>query len=102
MGLTVTSFLVTVSTSGTAVPLTAIETNVHRAIVQATAANTNNMYLSGSDVSTTNGLALDAGQSITLAGREMNGSEDTIDLAKIYLDADTNGETAMVTAFTWS
>lgn len=90
--MTITNSVVNVTTAGTAVPLASSETLVNKVIIEAKAANTNNIYLGGSSVSATNGITLDAAQVRELEGGSIDGNTDMIDLSTVYIDADTNGE----------
>lgn len=71
-----------VATPGTQVAL-ATSTACRRVTIQAKIANTGYIYVGDSSVSSSNGIALSAGNSITL---NVNG------LDIIYIDADTGGE----------
>lgn len=72
-----------VTTAGTQVPLSATSIGIVEVTIQAKFANTNNIYVGNSDVSSTNGLVLIAGATVTLTGGDLN---------DIYIDSDTNGE----------
>lgn len=74
----------TVTATGTA---EALGTGLYKAVsIIAKAANTNQVYVGGSDVATTTNDGLDANDSLNLSdGRGLN-------LADIYIDVDTNGE----------
>lgn len=78
----------TVTTAGTAVPLSATELRINGPLmVKALLANTNNVYVGNDgagDVTSGNGVELDAGESIVFSY--------VGDLQKVFLDADTNGE----------
>lgn len=71
-----------VTTAGTQVALAA-STAVKSVTVQAKAANTGSIYVGGSGVSSATGIALMAGDAITL---------EIDDLAKVYVDSSVNGE----------
>ena len=75
-----------VTTSGTEVALAATGT-YSSVVIIAKAANTNQIYVGGSDVTTSTNDGLDAGDSLTIAPRGGG-----IVLSDIYIDADTDGE----------
>lgn len=72
----------TVTTAGTQEAL-ASATTIESVTIKALAANTNNVYVGDSSVSSSNGFVLDAGEAVSL---------DIADLATVYIDVDTNGE----------
>ena len=73
----------TVTTSGTAEAIAAANV-VEGLTIIAKAGNTGQVYVGGSDVTTSTNDGLDAGDVLDLPG--------PLDLADIYLDVDTNGE----------
>ncbi len=75
----------TVATAGTAVALNASQ-RVKAVTIIAKSGNTNRVYLGGADVSSSTNGGLGAGESISLE------AVNWMDLADIYVDADTNGE----------
>ena len=87
-----------VTTAGTAVAL-ASSTRVRSVMIQANNANTNNIYVGGSTVSSSSyGTFLTAGNSVTIEAPDMgNSGANDLDLADIYIDADTDGEGVSVT-----
>lgn len=84
----------TVTTAGTRVRLSSTSILSESILVIAAAANTNNVYVGGSDVSSTNGIPLSPGQSIVLQGAAARNSSEQINAKEIWLDADTNGNIA--------
>lgn len=77
----------TVTTTGTAEAL--LTAGVYSAVtIIAKAANTNQVYVGGSDVATTTNDGLDAGDVLTLKPSRGH----VIQLGDIFLDVDTNGE----------
>ena len=74
-----------VTTGGTAVALSAAR-RVRSVLIRAKAGNTGLLYVGGSDVDSTVNDGLDAGESISFD------SVGWMDLADIFIDADTNGE----------
>jgi hypothetical protein len=73
----------TVTTSGTAEALAAARV-VYGVTIVAKTGNSNQIYIGGSDVTTSTNDGLDAGDTLEIPG--------PLDLGDIYLDADTNGE----------
>lgn len=74
-----------VTTGGTAVALSASR-RVRSVSIRAKAGNIGQVYVGGSDVDSTVNDGLDAGESISFD------SVGWMDLADIFIDADTNGE----------
>lgn len=72
-----------VTTAGTAEALGSSTTLTAGVTVKALAANTNNVYVGDSSVDSSNGYVLDAGESVFI---------EVDDLAKVFIDVDTNGE----------
>jgi hypothetical protein len=72
-----------VTTAGTAVPLSATPLGFKVAFIQAKEGNTNNIYAGSSDVDSTNGIVLTA-----LATMDLHGG----DFSDIFIDSDTNGD----------
>lgn len=76
----------TVTTSGTAEALgSGLYTSV---VITAKVANTNQVYVGGSDVATSTNDGLDAGDSLALSVSRGH----AVNLGDTYLDVDTNGE----------
>jgi len=73
----------TVTSAGTQEALAGSTVLKHSVTIKALAANTNNVYVGSSTVSSTNGYVLDAGETLTL-------QISNLDL--VYIDVDTNGE----------
>lgn len=72
-----------VTTAGTAEALAASSTRVLAVVIRAKSGNTDSIYVGASDVDSTDGFPLAAGEAITLNVR---------DLADVYVDAAVNGE----------
>ena len=72
-------------TAGTAVALSATQ-RVKSLTIRAKAGNTGQVYVGGSDVSSTTNDGLDAGESVDFE------AVGWLDLADVYIDVDTNGE----------
>lgn len=79
----------TVSTSGTEQQLSNTANRVLWLKAKALAANSGIAYLGVSDVSTTNGYELSAGNEIEINFREIGGS---VAFSSIYVDVATNGD----------
>ena len=80
------SFEKTVASAGTAEALVAASKRVKSVVIVAKSGNTGRVYVGGSDVSSSTNGGLGASQSISLE------AAGWMDLADIYIDADTNGE----------
>ena len=76
----------TVAAAGTAEPLVGAIQRVKSVVIIAKRGNTNQVYVGGSDVASTTNDGLGAGESITIQ------AVGWLDLADIYLDADTSAE----------
>lgn len=74
---------VSVSTPGTAVPLTATSTLVSIVTIKANSANVGAVYVGDSSVTSTTGLVLSAGESVDVKIDDIN---------KIYIDAANSGD----------
>lgn len=72
-----------VAAANTAEALVATSTPCLSVTVKAKHANTNMIYVGASDVTSSNGFVLDAGEAVTV---------DIDNVADVYIDADTNGE----------
>ena len=78
----------TVTAAGTAEALIAATKRAKAVTIIAKVGNTGQVYVGGSDVASTTNDGLAAGESISVEAYTW------MDLADIYLDADTNGEGA--------
>jgi len=79
----------TVSTSGTEVQISNTTNRVRWIQAKALAANSGITYLGVSDVSTTNGYELSAGNTIEINFGEFGGS---VPISSFYVDAASNGD----------
>jgi hypothetical protein len=77
-----------ITTSGTAEALASSVDLYASIVIIAKTGNTNQVYVGGSDVSTSTNDGLDAGDALEIKPARAHG----LDLAQIYLDVDTNGE----------
>lgn len=86
---------VTVATAGTAVQISETALYTPQFIVQGDKNNgTDNIYVGGSAVDTTNGVSLAAKATISFSKMEV--SDASFDLSEFYIDADNNGNVARV------
>ena len=76
----------TVSTAGTSEPLSSTSQRVKSLTLIAKAGNTGQVYVGGSDVSSTTNDGLAAGESLSIPAISW------LDLSNVYIDVDTNGE----------
>ena len=81
----------TVSTSGTEVQLSNTTSRVSSIQVKALAANSGIVYFGDSDVTTTNGYELSAGNTVSVSFADAGG---TVAFSTLYLDAASNGDKA--------
>jgi hypothetical protein len=89
------SFKRTVTTAGTAVPISATKMLVKKVAIKALAANTGLVGIGqdgANDVAAANWFELSAKESCSLEPFELRGTDTTIDLNKVYLDSAVNGE----------
>lgn len=86
---TLTGGTKTVTTAGVAESLGA-STTIKSVYIRATSTNTGNIYVGGSGVSSANGIALAANDSVEI---------NIANLATVYIDSDVNGEGAGFTYF---
>jgi hypothetical protein len=96
----------TVTTAGTAEPLSATTLWARLVEIKGLIANTNNAYIGDSAVDSTTGFELDAAEVLNLAEKvSVSGEGDLVsklpvfDLSQIYVDVDTDGEGVSVVYF---
>jgi hypothetical protein len=82
---------VTIATAGTAVPLSATQTAVTSIIIEAGMDNVGYIYVGDDTVDSTNGMALVAGQTLSITSDEIPRQQDEIYLSDVYVDTDTDG-----------
>ena len=87
---------VTVSSAGTRVACSASTLPVASVLIQADTSNTGYLYVGDNTVSSTKGISLSAGDAIEFSV-SVNGRTDELDLADIYLDAQTSGNKGRIT-----
>lgn len=85
-----------VTAAGTPEKLSSESLQVTSCVIQAKRSNTGNVYIGGSDVSSTTGTSLIAGQTYNLS---LSGTDGLYDLQRLWLDVDTSGEGVTVTYF---
>lgn len=88
--------LVTVASSAAPAQVSATSIRTPGASLQAPAANTGNIRIGNSAVSTTYAVELRPGECVEITGPLIRGMEDEFDLSQIYIDVDVNGEGAIV------
>lgn len=76
----------TVAAAGTAEKLVAASQRVKAVTMTAKTGNIGQVYVGGSDVASTTNDGLDAGETLSIE------AVGWMDLANLYIDADTNGE----------
>ncbi len=85
-----------VTTAGTRVRLVASSLLASECVIKALGANTGIIYVGGSDVASSNGFQLAAGESVSvgqlLQAGALSRGEQRLDLTDIYLDSSVNGE----------
>lgn len=86
---------VTVSSAGTRVQLTASDIVAYAVVVQANPANTGNIFVGDSTVSSSNGVILEPGDFFVIEP-DISEDLDEVNLSDIYLDAATNNDGARV------
>lgn len=84
-----------VTTAGTRVRLSSSDVFASEVEVFAKSANTGIIYLGGSDVSSTVGRPLDAGESFAIA--KLGDIDGRINLKNVWIDSSVNGEGVIVT-----
>lgn len=71
-------------------------------IIHADALNTNKIYWGASNVTVSNGLPIAKNETQNITYDLVYGSNGKIDLSKIYLASDTNGNLARIAYFEWT
>lgn len=88
---------VTVTTAGTAVPLSSSKKYVASLVIDASSTNTNNVYVGDSSVDSTTGLKLKPEKAVDIElQNDANGKMMEIDLNEIYVDADSDGNFVII------
>ena len=87
---------ITVSSAGTRVACSSATLPVASVLIQADVSNSGYLYVGDVTVTSSNGIALSAGDAIEYS-IDVNGRADELDLKDIYLDAQTNGNKGRIT-----
>lgn len=90
--MSIVSATKTVTTAGTQVALVSAEKNVTSIVIQANPANTGYIYVGASDVDSSNGIRLSAAEKLAITCDDRNQGGDLLDLNKLYVDSNVNGE----------
>jgi hypothetical protein len=97
MALILKTFSKTVTTAGTRVALSSSQLLTEAFTIRAKAANTGNIFVGDSTVTSSTGMFLAAGESNEKEAKPTNrGVLKQFDLAKVYLDASSNGDGVIV------
>lgn len=88
----------TVTTAGTRVQLTAVQNQsiFTTIVIQGYTGNTGKIFVGDVTVSATNGIALAAGECITISGDWRRDGADDFLITDFYIDAATNGDKAEI------
>ena len=86
------TFTKTVSAAGTKERLTTQEINVPAVLIQGISTNTGDVYIGDNQVSSTNGIEVDARDGIVISAKALGWADENISLKDIWIDVDTNGE----------
>jgi len=88
-------------TCNTANQLSATAIYASSIILEAPASNTSNIFFGTASCSSSNGIAMSAGQKLTWAYDKAIGVNNKIDLSKIYLDTDVTGNRVKCVYIEW-
>lgn len=91
---------VTVSTSGNAVQLDSAAKTAS-AIITASIGNSGTIYVGSSSVDASSGLGqpLAAGESLQTEPPSQYGTEELVDLTRIYVDSTSNGDSVVISYY---
>lgn len=91
---------VTVVTAGVRVQVDTEKRPLTSIIIQAANGNSGRLYVGDSTVSSTNGIELNAGESLEITGDGRNdGQSDEVVLADLWIDASANAQIAKIAFF---
>lgn len=90
---------VTITTAGTRVSVSSSAIATSLVTVVADSLNTGKIYLGDETVSSSNGIELSAGQSVSIAASDVRGNSDGVLLSDLWLDSASNGNKARVFYF---
>jgi hypothetical protein len=97
MALILKTFSCTVSTAGTAVPLSATAIRTSAFAVRAKLTNGGNVYVGDNSVVSSTGMFLQPGETNSKSASTVTrGHLQEFNLNKIYLNADANGDGAII------
>lgn len=89
--------IITVSTAGTRVALSASTLYAAGVYIEALKTNSGTIYMGDSTVASNNySSALAAGEGIGIEGPKFRGQEEELNLADFYIDASANSQSVMV------
>lgn len=89
--------VVAVTTAGTRKQISTDSKACYAIVLQANSSNTGKIYVGDSTVTSSNGIELSAGDSLTISPQSINGGSDTeINLTDVYIDAQVSGESVRV------
>lgn len=91
-----TRSVVTVTSAGTRVQVSSTDLYAYDVIFQAPTANAANIFIGDSTVSSSNGLILTPGDSMSLSGTVFKTHTDQFNLKDIYVDSTSNNQTCRV------
>lgn len=92
---------VTLSNSS-ATPIKSTTTVCSSVIFTADSNNTGNIYYGASNVSSTNGKPMAAGDELQIGYDQVFGTNGKIDLSNVYFASDNNGNAVRVTYIKWT
>ena len=82
-----------VTTAGTREQLITVATSVRTVIIQSKRANTDNIFVGDSNISSTTGISIAPGDSISFdPPKDKHGTNSLFDLSDFWLDSAVNGE----------
>ena len=82
----------TVTSAGTAEALVSTAIKCSSVVIQAKRGNTNPVFVGDNNVDSSNGIELDAEETISLAANDSGRVPTLLQLDTIYIDVTTNGE----------
>ena len=84
------TFKKTVTSAGTRERITTADTQVTSVLIQALSGNGGTIYVGGITVSSTSGVELSAGDSISMRSADLDLANTKIKLTEIYIDTDNS------------
>ena len=90
----------TVAAAGTPVPVSATSIKAPGCTIRANPTNVGTIYVGGVNLGlNTRAAELNAGDAIEIVGPNIGGTEEEIDLSKIYIDSSSSGDKVTVAYF---